>query len=566
MMNPLSPSTRRASLRRRLAGVVALGLALTGIAGLPLLSGCGGGSKSAGVGQTGRATLTITWPDRAADSRLIPVAANSITATFRQNGQVVATQTVARPSSGNQTTVIFSALPPGDLTFQATAYPNADGSGVAQASAATGVTIVSGQDSPVSVTMASTIDHLTVTPASPTVLVGATTALSVTPVDAGGNIVLTNASTISWVSLTPSIATVSSTGVVTGVAAGTAQIQVTETESGKSLTVNVTVTTPAATTVVDLANAYINSLSATQRTATVVSNTAANAAKWSNLPATPTPTTGTNSLRSGVAYSALNTTQKAAWDALVQAVLTLNTTSKPLDQFNQNRAAENYLATFSSGYNGNYVYVAFVGTPSATDSWLLQIGGHHIAHNYYFIGTTLQTTTPYFLGVEPQTFTLSGTTYTPLAAQRNGMFNLINSFNATQLTAAKLSASFNDVLLGPGQDARSLFPTGATGRGILAASLTTAQKDLLKTAIAAWTQDSVKASTYQALYESELDQTYVAYSGTTAFTTQGDYVRIDGPHVWIEFVCQNGVVFPAQIHFHTIWRDRVTDYNASYGF
>ena len=41
---------------------------------------------------------------------------------------------------------------------------------------------------------------------------------------------------------------------------------------------------------------------------------------------------------------------------------------------------------------------------------------------------------------------------------------------------------------------------------------------------------------------------------------RGDYVRIDGPHVWIEFACQGSD------HYHTIWRDRATDYGAEFSF
>ena len=236
------------------------------------------------------------------------------------------------------------------------------------------------------------------------------------------------------------------------------------------------------------------------------------------------------------------------------------------DQFTQIRYSDYYLGSLRSGYSGDYEYVAFVGTPVATGSWLLQIGGHHNAQNYHYTGNTLNTATPYFLGVEPTSFTYSGGTYTPLAAQRNGMYNLINSLTAAQLSSAKLTSSFSDVYLGPGSDARSKFPTGTDDRGILASKLTSDQQALVTTAISAWTKNNPLASTYDALYASELSQTYVAYSGTTTFANQGDYVRIDGPHVWIEFVCQNGVVVSGQIHYHTIWRDRVTDYNAAYGF
>ncbi|RYG32207.1 DUF3500 domain-containing protein [bacterium] len=522
---------------------------------------CGGssGGSSESTTATGGATLTIIWPEA---TRLIPVASNSIKVTFLQGLTTVSTQTVTRPTTGNTSTVTFPTLPSTTLTLKAEAFPNTSGGGVAQASASKGVTILANDTINVAITMASTISTISVTPASPAVAVGSTTELVGTALNASGATVLVSTATASWTSSDTSVATVTQAGVVTGVSEGTATITYADSESGVSGFVTVTVGSSASSEVVDLANAYLDSLTSAQRTATLVSATATNAAKWSNLPATPSGTTGTNSLRNGVAYSTLTTAQKTAWTNLARAALG----TAGYNRLTQIRQSDNYLGTLQSGYNGDYAYIGILGTPSASGGWLLQIGGHHIANNYYFQGNEPQSTTPYFLGVEPQTFTVSGTTYTSLQAQRNGMYNLINSLTTAQLASAKLSSNFSDVYLGPGKDARSNFPTGTSGRGVLASTLTTAQQTLLKTAIAAWTDDSAEAATYQSLYESELAQTYVAYSGTTNFTSQGDYVRIDGPHVWIEFVCQNGVVISGQIHFHTVWRDRVSDYNAAYGF
>ena len=53
----------------------------------------------------------------------------------------------------------------------------------------------------------------------------------------------------------------------------------------------------------------------------------------------------------------------------------------------------------------------------------------------------------------------------------------------------------------------------------------------------------------------------MAYSGTTNVGgDRGDYVRLDGPRVWIEFATQGSD------HVHTIWRDRLTDYGAEFSF
>lgn len=539
-----------------LSAALCLGLSLVG--SVTLLAGCGGSSSSAPANQTGRATITIVWPEV---TRLIPVASNSIKVTFYQGATAVATQTVARPTTGNTSTLTFTGLPTGTLTVSSVALPNADGTGNPQANASVTANITLTQTAQVTMTMASTINSLAISPTTANVAPGATTTLTATAYDAIPNVVLTSPSTISWVSSNTGIAVVSAAGVVTGVAEGTATITATESESGKTATATITVTTGSTgNTLVDLANAYINSLSTEQKNATVVAFTAANTARWSNQLAIP-GSGGANSLRNGVAYSTLNPAQKAAWEALVSAALG----PSGYTQLQKSQAADNYLSTLNSSYSGLYEYVGFVGAPTASGNWMLQIGGHNNAHNLYYTGNTRLTTTPYLVAAEPKSFTFNGTAFVPLLVQRDSMYNLVNSLTPTELTAAKLSTSFSDLFLGPGRDARSNFPTGTTGRGILASELSTAQKQLLRTAISAWVSTSPNSASYQALYESELDQTYVAYSGTTAFTNQGDYVRIDGPHVWIEFVCLNsGVV--SEIYYSTIWRDRVTDYNAAFGF
>ncbi len=81
------------------------------------------------------------------------------------------------------------------------------------------------------------VASLAVSPASATVSVGATQQLSATPKDAAGNVL--TGRVIAWASANPAIATVSATGLVTGVAAGA--VTITATSEGKSGTASVTV-------------------------------------------------------------------------------------------------------------------------------------------------------------------------------------------------------------------------------------------------------------------------------------------------------------------------------------
>ncbi|HEY0778888.1 MAG TPA: DUF3500 domain-containing protein [Gemmatirosa sp.] len=302
-------------------------------------------------------------------------------------------------------------------------------------------------------------------------------------------------------------------------------------------------------------NVFTKPLSTTQQANVQLALTTTNAARWSNLPVGMVP-------RNGLEFGSLSSAQLDPALAVARAVLS----DTGFATFQAIRAADTYLGQSANGYGENLYYVAALGTPSATSRWLLQIGGHHYGPNFAFNGPSAApvavTATPFFIGVEPQTFTLNGTAYTPLQSRKVAMYTVINALDATQEAQAKLSASFDDVLVGPGKDGQ--FPTQ---QGLVGTSLTAAQRALVQTAILQWVHDlaTPEANALMADYaaDSSLAKTYVAWATSTDSTVQGSYLRIDGPRVWIEFACQGGIVFRNQIHFHTIWRDKLRDYGGS---
>lgn len=214
---------------------------------LAALAGCGGTTSSA----EGRAVMTVVWPAR---TRLIPAAANSITAVLKRDTVVVASQTVARPVSGDSTTTTFEHMKVGALTLEVTAYPNADGTGTAQARGSSPVTVTAGQTSTVTMTMASTVHHLEMSPAAPSVAMGATLQLGVTAKDSAGAVVLLWPAKLQWTTGPGGYAGVNVNGLVTpvkptGLTPGSVAVSVTDTESGKAVSVPLTVTSNASVTV-----------------------------------------------------------------------------------------------------------------------------------------------------------------------------------------------------------------------------------------------------------------------------------------------------------------------------
>jgi hypothetical protein len=245
------------------------------------------------------------------------------------------------------------------------------------------------------------------------------------------------------------------------------------------------------------------------------------------------------------------------------------TTGEGYDEFTQIMAADDYLGTMASGYSsGNYI-IAFLGTPTTTGKWMLQFGGHHYAQNITYDAGVVTSITPLHQGVEPKgSFTTGGTTYTgPIESEHTAMQNMLGAFTSTELASAKISGTFSDCLMVPGSTTNTM-PT--TKQGIQVSTLSTAAQAKVLAAMMPWINDldATSAAAFTTIYQNELANTYVCYASNTSgvagsassfLTTNTDYVRIDGPSVWIEFICQTGVVLSG-IHYHTVMRDHTRDY------
>jgi uncharacterized protein (TIGR03437 family) len=330
--------------------------------------------------------------------------------------------------------------------------------------------------------------------------------------------------------------------------------------------------TPRATVndVVTKALAFKAMLTSAQQQVLEQTYTASLARRWSNLPCAAT-------CRNGIQFGSLTADQLAAALAVIQAAMG-TVANEGSDEFNQIRLADTVLANAQGSggggpggfsYGEGFYYLAFLNTPSTTGAWMMQFGGHHYGANIAYNQGHVVATTPLFYGLEPLTFTVNGTTYAPLTQEHDTLAAMLASLTADQLAAAKLSQTFSDVTMSPGETngGNGTFPT--TKVGLAVSTLNATQKQLVLEAMKPWVRDmdDTVAANLLAIYQSELDGTYIAFTGngvagdaSSFLVANTNYARIDGPGVWIEFACQNGVVFQNQIHYHTVWRDHVRDY------
>lgn len=310
--------------------------------------------------------------------------------------------------------------------------------------------------------------------------------------------------------------------------------------------------------VVELANVFASTLSDEQLSELSQPYSLENAANWSNLPQAVLGLQGRVGLRTGT----LSAGQWSALNALLAAV-TGSGEGGGYDKIQQHLNADDYLREHGGGphYGRGNFYLAFLGAPSDSATWELQFGGHHLAVARTYVDGVLAGATPSFRGIEPfPAFEYSGASNRPEQPARDACAALLASFDRGQLAAARLSRSYRDLRLGPGRD--WAFP--ARAEGIAGLALSDGQKDLLLAAIAAYVGDvdDENAARMLAGYQKEVDSTYVGYSGSASVRKPRDYVRIDGPAVWIEFSMHSGIVLENP-HPHAVWRDKATDYGGT---
>jgi hypothetical protein len=205
-------------------------------------------------------------------------------------------------------------------------------------------------------------------------------------------------------------------------------------------------------------------------------------------------------------------------------------------------------------FGADEYYIAFVGIPSATAPWLLQFGGHHLAINLTLAGNEASMT-PSLPAAQPARYTLEGRTIRPLGNENDKAFALINALDAGQRAQAILPYRVADLVLGPGQDGRTIQP-----EGIRASALTSAQQTMLWDLVHEWAgiMNDAFAEPRMADIRSKAGDTYFAWSGP-ATNGSAAYFRIQGPTLVIEYAPQSSVD-----HIHTIYRDPTNDYGVKF--
>ena len=301
--------------------------------------------------------------------------------------------------------------------------------------------------------------------------------------------------------------------------------------------------------VVAAADALLATLSPEQRkSVSYAFDDARQRANWSNLPV------GFNG-RGGLRMGSLSESQQKAVHTLLQAVLSKSGYQKIVDIMNADEVLRQTDGDGPGFGKANY-YVSLMGVPSATAPWRLQFGGHHLAINATVVGKDI-TLAPSLPAAQPAKYTLGGKTIQPLGREMTKGFALVQALTPEQQKTAVRAPYFIDLMLGPGQDGKTLAPEGIPG-----SQLTDPQKKLLLDLLGEWigNLNDDDAAPKLAEAKANLDKTYFAWGGPTT-TGSAAYYRVTAPTVVVEYSPQR-MGGDGTGHTHCIYREPSNDYGA----
>ena len=143
----------------------------------------------------------------------------------------------------------------------------------------------------------------------------------------------------------------------------------------------------------------------------------------------------------------------------------------------------------------------------------------------------------------------------PLGREADEALALVNSLDEAQRKQAVLGFQIRDLVLGPGQDGKTIQPEGIKG-----SDLSEKQRQMLADIANEWIgiQNEAIATAKMDEVKKNIAETWFAWSGPTD-KSGGGYFRIQGPTVFIEFAPQRLGGDPTN-HIHTVYRDPTNDY------
>lgn len=297
------------------------------------------------------------------------------------------------------------------------------------------------------------------------------------------------------------------------------------------------------------ADAFLDLLDGEQRRATALPFADPGRANWSNLPAS-----AARAPRSGARMGDLNPDQTAALHEFMATALSPEGYRTVWDIVGAEAVLAGSARADSLGWHEDNYWFAVFGTPSATEPWAWQFGGHHLAVNMTLRDGRVFMS-PTFLGTNPAVYETESGTVVPLGQHEAAALTLIATLDAAIRMESRLTRAPGGVITGAGRDGH-IPPL----EGVSASPWTQGQRSALLSLAAQWVNlmPAHSAAARLSEIESRLDETHFAWHGPQDGNAVA-YYRLQGPELIIEYSVEGALGIQAG-HLHSIYRNPANEY------
>ena len=312
------------------------------------------------------------------------------------------------------------------------------------------------------------------------------------------------------------------------------------------------------------ATAFVNSLTADQKTSAAMGFDDRRRAEWHFVPRE----------RKGLAVRDMSEAQKRLALALVdtigpigskkvRAIMLLDDLLRALEPEKiklEGHKGEIYEVERGSGYYSFVVY----GTPAAKGAWGWSAEGHHVSVNITVVDGRISST-PFFLGSDPAEVKEGPQKgLRVLAAAEDLARELVLSFDDAQRKIAVVNpTTHGDIVTFNQRKADPLYApqVGVWSLGLPVSKMTAAQKTVLRRLLDTQLSnmpEEVAAARAKRVYASDFDQIFFAWTGSLK-RAERYYYRVQGPTFLIEHdqsqPISGSIADKTPNHIHNVWRE-----------
>ena len=313
----------------------------------------------------------------------------------------------------------------------------------------------------------------------------------------------------------------------------------------------------SSSTMASAASAFVNSLSADQRSKAMFAFQSGERLHWNFIPSEMFPRNGLlmkdmSENQRKLVHDLLKSALSQRGYLTASAIMDLESTLGDLER----RARESGQAAESMVRDPLKYYVSIFGTPSTKETWGWRVEGHHVSLHFTVVNGNLVASSPTFFGSNPAEVREGPKKgLRILGDQEDTARELLMSLNDSQKAKAIIQkVALNDIVTTNKLDISALSPVGIT-----ASEMTAPQREMLMKVVNVYISkmaDDIAADRTAKVQKAGTDKIAFAWAGETE-RGKKHYYRIQGP----TFLIEHDNTQNDGNHVQSVWRD----FNGDFG-